>query len=78
MPATTTTKTMPAYSAYSRVFRVEQTTRTGLFLIIGHGRGHKPMYLERLGCHSDAGAAQTALDNWAARYGFKPIEHGGF
>lgn len=64
-----------AYAAYGRVFRIEQTVRTGLWLAIGRGRGHKPMYLERLGCHADEAAMQGALNKWAAKYGFKPIGH---
>lgn len=74
MPTTTETKTeRRAYAAYSRVFRVEQLSKSWMYCAIGRSRGRKSMYLDKLGCRQTPEAMQSALDTWAKRYGFKEV-----
>lgn len=57
------------YHAFDREFRVEQDAKTKRWWAVGHARGHRPFYLDRLGSRDTEQAMQAALDGWAARHG---------
>lgn len=61
------------YAAFERVFRVEQDAKTGRWWAVGHQRGRKPYYLDKLGSRATDEEMQSALDKWAARHGSRAL-----
>lgn len=57
------------YFVFNREFRVEQDKKTKRWWAVGHARGHRPYFLDKLGSRDTEEAMQAALNAWASRHG---------
>ena len=75
MTATLTRTERKAYAGFGgRVFRVVRAGKSGLWWAAGKRRGMRDQFLDKLGPRPDADTMQQALDEMAARQGWRAVK----